>query len=68
MVLGKEEFTSVIGFILFYFLFQDNCIRSVDGYVVVFSITSRNNFENTPIYFQKIFRAKDSEKEPIVIF
>ena len=56
---GREEFSSV----------QEEWMRSGDGFLIVYSITSRQTFEEVELIRDKISRAKDEdiEKIPIVI-
>jgi small GTP-binding protein len=54
---GQEEFSSM----------QDQWMREGQAFLVVYSITSRNTFEEAIIMREKILRCKEEEEPPIVL-
>lgn len=54
---GQEEFSSM----------QDQWMRDGQGFLLVYSITSRPTFDEVSILFDKIHRTKDADKVPIVL-
>jgi small GTP-binding protein len=46
---------------------QDQWMRDGQGFLLVYSITSRETFENVSDLREKIHRAKDEDKVPIVL-
>jgi GTPase KRas protein len=54
---GQEEFSSM----------QDQWMREGKGFLLVYNITSKPTFEEIEMLREKIVRAKDTDKIPIVI-
>ena len=54
---GQEEYTSM----------QDQWMREGKGYVLVYSIADRSSFEEILVFKEKIHRAKDMDKVPMVL-
>jgi len=54
---GQEEYSSL----------QDQWIREGDGYLLVYSITEQNSFDEVTNLYEKIVRIKDTEDFPLVI-
>jgi len=54
---GQQEFSSM----------QDQWMREGKGFLLVYNITSRPTFEEIEMLREKIVRAKDTDKIPIVI-
>lgn len=46
---------------------RDQYIRSGQGFVIVYSITSRSSFENLNSFHDQILRVKDEDSFPVVI-
>jgi len=46
---------------------REQYMRSGEGFLIVYSITSRPSFEEVHTFTQQILRVKDSENSPIVI-
>lgn len=41
--------------------------RKADGFIIVYSVTSRSSFEETPLLYQEVLRSKDEDKVPVVL-
>ena len=54
---GQEEFSSM----------QDEWMREGKGFILVYNITSRQSFDEIAMLRDKILRAKDEERVPIVV-
>ena len=54
---GQEEYSAM----------RDQYIRSGQGFVIVFSITSKSSFESLPSFHDQILRVKDEDTFPVVI-
>jgi len=54
---GQEEYASL----------QDQWIREGDGYLIVYSITSKDSLEESKVMHDKISRIRDSEDFPLVL-
>ena len=54
---GQEEFSSL----------RDQYIRSSDGFLLVFSLTSNSSFEQIPIIHQQIKRLLERDQVPVVL-
>lgn len=54
---GQEEFSAM----------QDDWMRQGDGFLLVYSITEKSTFDEVRILYDKILRAKDAAKVPIVL-
>ena len=54
---GEEEFSA----------FRDAEFKKTNGFLLVYSITSKDSFEFAPEYHEQLLRIKDREKIPIVI-
>jgi len=55
---GQEEYRGLWG---------DKFMRNGDGFLCVYSITSRSSFEELEVFRDQILRAKDVDKCPIII-
>ena len=42
-------------------------MRTGEGFLLVYSITSRNSFEEISTFYQQILRVKDMDQFPVVI-
>jgi len=47
---------------------RDQYIRTGQGFVLVYSITSRASFDNLSSFYNQILRVKDAENFPVVVF
>jgi GTPase KRas len=56
-LLGQEEFTAL----------RDQWIRDCEGFVIIFSITSRSSFEQISTFKEQVFRVKDAERLPMML-
>lgn len=54
---GQEEYTTM----------QDQWMREGNGFLLVYSITSRSSFDDIATFKDKILRAKDVDSVPIVL-
>jgi len=54
---GQEELTAM----------RDQWIRGAEGYVLVYSVTSRTSLEQVNVFRQQIVRVQDSENVPIIV-
>uniref|UniRef100_A0A7S4JWX5 Small monomeric GTPase n=1 Tax=Paramoeba aestuarina TaxID=180227 RepID=A0A7S4JWX5_9EUKA len=54
---GQEEFTSL----------RSSWVQKAHGAVVVYSITSKASFDETPRFFEEVMRVQDSDKVPVVL-
>jgi len=54
---GQEEYSAM----------RDAYMRSGQGFLIVYSITARQSFEELPGLHEKLLRVKDSDKAPIVL-
>jgi len=54
---GQEEFSSM----------QDQWMRDGKGFLLVYSIISRNSFDEISVIYDKILRVKDKDKVPMVL-
>ena len=54
---GQEEYSSM----------QDQWMREGKGYVLVYSIADRASFDEIPVFKEKILRAKELDKVPLVL-
>jgi len=54
---GQEEYHAM----------REQYMRSGEGFLLVYSITSRNSFEEINTFYQQILRVKDHDKVPVVI-
>ncbi|CCD23452.1 Ras family GTPase RAS1 NDAI_0B04180 [Naumovozyma dairenensis CBS 421] len=54
---GQEEYSAM----------REQYMRTGEGFVLVYSITSKNSFEELMTYYQQIQRVKDSDYIPVVI-
>lgn len=46
---------------------REQYMRSGEGFLLVYSITSRNSFEEIATFYQQILRVKDKDYFPVVI-
>jgi len=54
---GQEEYSSM----------QDQWMREGKGFLLVYSITNKNTFEEISVFREKILRAKDEDSVPMVL-
>jgi len=54
---GQEELTAL----------RDQWIRGAEGYILVYSITSRRSFEQVSTFHQQITRVQDSDTLPMIV-
>lgn len=54
---GQEEFTAL----------RDQWIRDCEGFLIVYSITSRHTFDQTPIFKDQVLRVKDVRVAPMML-
>jgi len=54
---GQEEYSAM----------RDQYIRSGQGFIIVYSITSRSTFEGLQSFHDQILRVKDTDSYPVVI-
>eukprot|EP01115_Flamella_aegyptia_P001911 TRINITY_DN131_c0_g1_i1.p1 TRINITY_DN131_c0_g1~~TRINITY_DN131_c0_g1_i1.p1 ORF type:complete len:209 (-),score=61.90 TRINITY_DN131_c0_g1_i1:87-674(-) len=54
---GQEEFTAL----------RDQWIRDCEGFVIIYSITSRTSFEQVSVFKEQVMRVKDADKLPIML-
>lgn len=54
---GQEEYSAM----------RDSYMRSGEGFMLVFSITSRSSFEELPVFHDQILRVRDVDTAPIVV-
>ncbi|GMH77086.1 hypothetical protein TL16_g07290 [Triparma laevis f. inornata] len=54
---GQEEYSSM----------QDQWMREGKGYLLVYSIADRSSFEEITVFKEKILRAKDVDKVPMIL-
>ena len=46
---------------------REQYMRTGEGFLLVYSITSRNSFEEISTFYQQILRVKDMDQFPVVI-
>ena len=46
---------------------REQYMRTGEGFLLVYSITSRNSFEEINTYYQQILRVKDQDNVPVII-
>ena len=54
---GQEEFTAL----------RDQWIRDCEGFVLIYSITSRPSFEQVSVFKDQVLRVKDVDKIPMML-
>ncbi|KAH3745839.1 Ras GTPase [Pelomyxa schiedti] len=54
---GEEEYSAM----------SDSYIRTAQAFLLVYSVTSRNSFKEIPSYRDKVLRARDNEKIPMIL-
>mmetsp|Transcript_23935 Transcript_23935/g.67048 ORF Transcript_23935/g.67048 Transcript_23935/m.67048 type:complete len:192 (-) Transcript_23935:82-657(-) len=54
---GQEEFTAL----------RDQWIRDCEGFVIIFSITSRSSFEQVSTFKEQVMRVKDADRLPMML-
>ena len=72
---GQEEYGYVFGegyymkLILFAFhsAMREQYMRTGEGFLLVYSITSRNSFEEISTFHQQILRVKDQDTFPVIV-
>ncbi|KAF0546089.1 ras-domain-containing protein [Gigaspora margarita] len=50
-----------------YFAMQEQYMRTGDGFLLVYSITSRNSFDEISTFHQQILRVKDKDYFPVIV-
>jgi GTPase KRas len=50
-----------------YSAMREQYMRTGEGFLLVYSITSRNSFEEINTFYQQILRVKDHDKVPVII-
>ena len=43
------------------------CMRNGEGFLLVYSITSRDSFQEINAFYQQILRVKDQDNFPVII-
>jgi GTPase KRas len=61
---GQEEYTA---YTLLKFRLRDQWIRDGEGFVLVYSITSKSTFERVDRFKDQILRVKDTDSAPMVL-
>lgn len=46
---------------------REQYMRTGEGFLLVYSITSRNSFEEISIFHQQILRVKDQDSFPVIV-
>ena len=46
---------------------REQYMRTGEGFLLVYSITSRNSFEEINTFYQQILRVKDQDNVPVII-
>ena len=46
---------------------REQYMRTGEGFLLVYSITSRNSFEEISTFYQQILRVKDQDSFPVII-
>ncbi|MDP2435649.1 MAG: GTP-binding protein [archaeon] len=54
---GQEEFTAL----------RDQWIRDCEGFVIIYSITSRSSFEQVSTFKEQVMRVKDADSLPMML-
>jgi len=54
---GQEEFTAL----------RDQWIRDCEGFVIIYSITSRGSFDQVSVFREQVMRVKDAESLPVML-
>ncbi|KAF8339846.1 ras-like protein [Cantharellus anzutake] len=54
---GQEEYSAM----------REQYMRTGEGFLLVYSITSRNSFEEINLFYQQILRVKDVDRFPMVV-
>jgi len=64
-----SQLTLTLGFTLFNVIsaMREQYMRSGEGFLLVYSITSRNSFEEIATFYQQILRVKDKDFFPIIL-
>jgi len=60
----------MIDLVLFLFYFsamREQYMRTGEGFLLVYSITSRNSFEEISLFHQQILRVKDQDTFPVIV-
>ncbi|KAF8802519.1 ras-domain-containing protein [Phlegmacium glaucopus] len=50
-----------------YYAMREQYMRSGEGFLLVYSITSRDSFEEINTFYQQILRVKDQDSVPVII-
>jgi GTPase KRas len=61
---GQEEYTA---YTLLKYRLRDQWIRDGEGFVLVYSITSKSTFERVDRFKDQILRVKDTDSAPMVL-
>jgi len=54
-------------FFFFYSAMREQYMRTGEGFLLVYSITSRNSFEEISLFHQQILRVKDQDTFPVIV-
>ena len=54
---GQEEFTAL----------RDQWIRDCEGFIIIYSITSRSSFEQVSTFKEQVMRVKDADSLPMML-
>ncbi|KAI8903773.1 small GTPase superfamily, partial [Gorgonomyces haynaldii] len=54
---GQEEYSAM----------REQYMRTGEGFICVYSVTSRSSFEEIPAFYQQILRVKDRDHYPIIL-
>merc|ERR1712137_529137 len=54
---GQEEFTAL----------RDQWIRDCEGFIIIYSITCRNSFNQVPAFRNQVLKVKDTESIPLML-
>ncbi len=54
---GQEEYSAM----------RDQYMRTGQGFIIVYSITSRSTFDETAVFRNQVLRVKDADKVPMVL-
>lgn len=54
---GQEEYSAM----------RDQYMRTGEGFILVYSVTSRSSFDEIPAFYEQLLRVKDANRVPCVI-
>lgn len=63
---GQEEYRYVVPYSL-YSAMREQYMRTGEGFLLVYSITSRTSFEEVSAFYQQVLRVKDKDYFPVVM-